>query len=611
MASYFDLPPQQKAPAAEDKRKELGHMSLLSPTVSQLLDDLGAEGSDSDSEEGSPPEEDTTHQHTPAKQTGERQIYSEKDRAALKPTKSSLSSEHSEKSRIKEDRGRLPVPEAVGGGSVKPRQPHMARFHSLRSMLFSTSIEGKIKTVTQEDSQKEKSATENWREQHRERQMHNRPKTTEIDEQDREHGLGSRLKTRIRRMTSKEVPTMDTLKEDGAVQHFSDHELTTGSDVEEKKPYEWKPRDADESSIDHSDIEDLVRWVSRRDPPSDGEARALNKVPIVTVIDDDSRRESLGDSDVESLVQWVSRKPSSPEKKEVAHNARYSDASTESDSEMADDRDSSDNEDSDDLVRWISRREGLQSGPVRDSPRDDPSAKSEEQQPRENSDFAELGHWVKSNEATSERGSPTRTLQVADDPEEPERGRPRSRDAPPRPTSRNHVTMHDVDELVRWVSRKDVKQQSPLDQAGPVRQQEGTKKKQLGMSNEDNSASDIDLQDLLAHVRSRASPTRNSGPSAQAPFDNTSLAPVPTRPGAAESGVFKRLQTSEREAKKSAAQEHLQKTRRESTQIDEDELPVVGFKNEKKGQKTGRSREEGSLKPEDVDELVKWVSRKS
>ena len=617
MASYFDLPTQQSAPAAglqavpEGERTKLGHMSLLSPAVSQLLDDLGDEDSESDSEEENRSEEDSNHQQVPSKQIGQRQAHTEKKQAAPEPIRSSLSPGPREKSQNKDDRSKLPVAKSVGGSSAKPRQPHMARFHSLRSMLFSSSIEGKIKTVTQEDCQKEKAAAENWRDQHRERQMHNRPRTVGVDEEDSEHGLGSRLKTRIRRMTSKEVPTMDTLKEDRAVQHSRDCEPTISPGVEEEKPYEWKPRDADESSIDHSDVDDLVRWVSRRDPPSDGEVRASSKAPTITVVDDDGRQESLGDSDVESLVCWVSRKPSSPDKNEEAHHAGYSDASTASDSEIADDRDSTDNEDSDDLVRWISRREGAQAGPVRNSPRDDAGANNEEPQPRKNADIAELGHWAKSDEVTSERSSSTRTLQVADNVEEPERGRPRSRDVPPRPTSRNHVTMGDVDELVRWVSRRDAKQQSPPEQAATVRQQEDSRKRQLGMSNEDDSASDIDVQDLLTHVRSRASPTRYSEPSAQAPPDNISLPSVPTRPGVAESGVLKRLQTSEREAKKPAAQEHLQKIRRESTHIDDDELPVVGFENAKKEKKKGRNRGEGSLNPEDVDELVKWVSRKS
>jgi hypothetical protein len=74
-SSYFDLPPQQKAPAAtieqvpKDQRKQLGRMSLMSPAVTQILEGLGDEHSDSDSdeeeEEPSSEEEDLSGaQHT-------------------------------------------------------------------------------------------------------------------------------------------------------------------------------------------------------------------------------------------------------------------------------------------------------------------------------------------------------------------------------------------------------------------------------------------------------------------------------------------------------------------------------------------------------------------
>jgi hypothetical protein len=558
MASYFELPPQQKAGAEsieavpEEQRKHLGRMNVLSPAVTQLLDDLGQEESDSDSEEGSLSEtEDTKHAD---------KLTKRKDSTGLDTTPhttSSLSPKKDQQSSTQRSAEVKSSPTRSGGGTTKPRQPHMARFHSLRSMLFSNTIEGKMKNLTEEDCAREEEAANKWKSQHTQRQMPNRPKTPEKDAQGKGHGLGSRLKTSLRRITTKDVPTMATLTEDGAAHDFSDHGSTASSD-NEPEPYQWKPREADEESIDHSDVEDLVRWVSRRDPPSDGEARA-DKCPHITLTKADSGHDSIGDSDVDDLVRWASRKSPGPESRQELHSG-YSDASTESDSEMLQAHDSSEDEDPDDLVRWISHRDGPIAGPVRQ--KDQSSSPSSQPEPpkRHDSDVPEMSNWVN---RTSGDLSPPKA--------EPERGRPLSRDGPSRPEPKGHITHDDINDLVKWVSRKDSKQ-SPDDSESidPLHPDHEAKKQQLGMSVDQGSLSHSDVTGLIEHAKSIES-------------------------GGPETGDLKQFRTAERGVGADGAQEHLSKSRAGSIQ--------------ESGVEKGGKR--GSLADGDVDELVRWVSRKA
>lgn len=573
MSSYFDLPPQQKATAANieavpEEQKQFGRMNVLSPAVTQLLDDLGQEQSDSDSEERSPSDqEDIKKLDTVSKKDHSQTLRQDKALATKPPKASLLSPERAERSPTKKSA------RSGGSGSSKPKQPHMARFHSLRSMLFSNTIEDKMKTVTREDVERDEAAANKWKSQHDQRQMTHRPKTPE-DAQGKPHGLGSRLKTSIRRMTSKEVPTMVTLNEDGAPHDFSDHGSTASSDNEEPQPYQWKPREADEESIDHSDVEDLVRWVSRRDPPSDGEARA-EKVPAVTLTKADSGHDSIGDSDVDELVRFASRKSTGPETNQDLHTG-YSDASTASDSEQEPGHDSSEDEDVDDLVRWISHRDGPTAGPVRKSHQAEP-------QPRHNSDVPEFGNWVSRSEGTKATRD---TLEKPE--EEPERGRPLSRERQTRPKPKNHITDDDVNDLVKWVSRKDSKQQSPSEPQEPtideLQYQEDAKKQQLGMSVDEGSLSHSDIKNLIEHVKTSDIALQGSESTVQ----------VSSGP---ETGDINQLRTDYREPKDIAAQDYLNKSRG-------DHAPVKS-----NGKKTGRPHS-GSLGHEDVDELVRWVSAK-
>jgi hypothetical protein len=591
MASYFDLPPQQNAAAAniesipEEQRKQLGRLSGLSPAVTQLLDDIGDDVSDSESEEGIPSEpEDTKH---PDKRTDASKPRQDKGLVTNQIAKSALSPKREARSgNSKSSSARS------GSGSPKPKQPHMARFHSLRSMLFSNTIEDKMKKITQEDYENEEAVSNKWKTQHAQRQMPSRPKPPEKDAQGKPNGLGSRLKMSIRRMTTKDVPTMETLNEDGVAHDFSDHSSTASSDGE-AEPYQWKPREADEESIDHSDVEDIKRWVSRRDPPSDGEARA-SRAPAITLTEADPGHESMGDSDVDDLVHWASRKSLGP----VAHHENhtgYSDASTESDSEMIrddEDRDSSEDEDADDLVRWVSHREGPTAGPVSNKKRQSWNNSHAGTSISYDSDVPELGRWVTRHDGTSgESGATTPARGSLDVPEEePERGRPRSREGPARPTPKNYITHEDINELVSWVSRKDSEQQSPPQQVKEVEHlqaQEKAKKKQLGMTVDEGSLSHSDVKGLIEYVKHPELAKLNSD-----------------KPGRPESGALRRMHTSERDAVRPAAQDYLEESRNESKQIDSADLETTtdGLKKSKKHR--------DSLKEDDVDELVKWVSRK-
>jgi hypothetical protein len=591
MASYFDLPPQQNAAAAsiegvpEEERRQMGRMSILSPAVTQILDDLGEAASDSESEEGSLSErEDTRDPGELTQATDAPNSRRDHGLTTIKSAKSPQSSKKEDRSPNKRPvHSSLSPARAEESGSSKPRlkpkQPHMARFHSLRSMLFSNTIEDKIKSITQEDPDKEEAAAEKWKSQHDHRQMPSRPKTPEKDAQGKPHGIGSRLKTSIRRMTTKDVPTMQTLQEDGAAHDFSDHGSTASSDGE-PEPYQWKPREADEESIDHSDVEDLVRWVSRRDPPSDGETRA-SKTPAITLTGANDSHDSLGDSDVDELVQWASRKSSEPEIKQSRHTG-YSDASTESDSELIDEEDSSEDEDADDLVRWVSHRDGPSAGPIRQTRNRSPAGRSISH----GSDIPELGHWVTRHDGTSgESVSSSHPRDSLDAPEEPERGRPRSREGPasPRPKPKGHITHEDIGDLVKWVSRKDSKQQSQSpekaqeEEEKKLLREEEKKKQQLGMSVDEGSLSHGDVQEIIEHVRS------------------SSL--VKDKP---EVGDLTGFRTDKRGVKEDAASDHLAENRAGTKQIE----------NGEGGKERGTRERNGSLGHEDVDELVKWISRK-
>ncbi|KNG49842.1 hypothetical protein DDE82_006891 [Stemphylium lycopersici] len=527
MASYFDLPPQKAAPPAsidqmpQDQRKQLGRMnSLMSPAITQILEGLGDDHSGSSSEEESlSGAENESANQPPQKYIDTQKINENKQKhhVAQAPRPSSLSPSRSHlKSSTSKASGQSKSSSARANGDssakAKHKQPHMTRFHSLRSMLFQQKIEDQMKTVTKEDAQREQSAADKWRSQHEERQMHH-PTTPEKDAQAKS-GIGSRLKMTMRRMTTKDAGGMEKIREDGAPVKFKDRSSTASSDNEEKQRNLSKERnDSDDESIHNSDVEDLVRWVSRRDPASDGEAR---KNEVVEDLKEDSGHESLGQSDVEELVRYASRKSDTKDAKKVNDDhSGYSDASTESDTELQE-ASSDDEEDADDLVRWISHRDGSKAGPVRRNlQRLELDSDVGEHY---DSDVPELGRWFKRHDGTS--GESTATTPIKDaseeqtEDEEEHRGRPRSREsAGPPVKEKRHITDADVDELVRWVSRKDSKQQDvPIpeshDRVESLKRDEEEKKQAIGMSVDQGSLSHSDVQELVEHARKTSGETK-------------------------------------------------------------------------------------------------------
>jgi hypothetical protein len=242
-----------------------------------------------------------------------------------------------------------------------------------------------------------------------------------------------------------------------------------------------------------------VTTKASRDAPSDGEGRKGELVETKA----DSGHESLGNSDVDDLVRYASRRsvPQVGQDTRDQHTG-YSDASTESDSEP-EKVSSEEEENADELVRWISRRDGPGAGPVRRNLQR-PELDSDVEQ-HYDSDVPELGRWFKRHDGTSgESAATTPVRQSFDETEELERGRPRSRDSMSTQDKR-HMTYEDVDELVRWISRKDSKQQdAPIpesDDLATLKQNDEEKKQEIGMSIDQGSLSHADVEELVAHAR--------------------------------------------------------------------------------------------------------------
>ena len=198
------------------------------------------------------------------------------------------------------------------------------------------------------------------------------------------------------------------------------------------------------------------------------------------------------------------------------------------------------------------------------------------------SDVPELSGWLRRHDGTSGESAASTSVRGSVDlrGEEEERGRPRSRDAPsPIKHPKTHLTDNDVDELVRWVSRKDSKQQETSTRENDDRtlewnRQEQAKKKLLSMTADDGSLSHNDVQDLLAHIHKDSSSPQN---------DLHNMTPT------------------ERDAADFADKAHVKTGRGGSTQIDKKDLS-------KSGQKQKKHRE--SLGDEDVNELVSWISNR-
>jgi hypothetical protein len=502
MASYFELPAQSNAQAAvnvpKGEHEDLRGMSLLSPQVSRILDNLQLEDKSSSSDHN---EEDESlgsenDEESRLSDDDNTKIDNSINRKSRQAPSSTANTEHESKTSARSG-SKSSLGRTARDKSLKNPRSHMARFQSLRSSIFQANIENNMKKCHQEAEAREKAAS-SWKAQHENRQGYNRPHTPEKASDDKD-GFGHRIRMKVRRLTSKETPTLANVEENAGT--LARRESTASDDEDETHDDPWRPRQSYESSIDHSDVDELVRWVSRRDPPSDGE-RGLSGLQETKK--EDSGHESLGRSDIEELVRHASRKFISVEPIVPVHTG-YSDESTASDSDLNDEDDDQDEDNIEgSLSRWVSRRDGAMAGPIRQQrstmeigPDTDP----------DESDVPEIGRWRTHHDTTSgESIADSNIIAKKDDISVLEAKRGRSRERSPTFQDKSHLQDDDVDELVRWVSRRDSKQSSDpniKDEVDDLKRQEDEKKQQLGMTVEDKSLAPEDLDDLLAHVRSR------------------------------------------------------------------------------------------------------------
>ncbi|PVI05163.1 hypothetical protein DM02DRAFT_725379 [Periconia macrospinosa] len=541
MASYFDVahskagsaPPAHILDAGD--RETIGDLGLLSPQVTRILEAMELEDASSSSSSGDEVDDDD--------EQGEKASLSEASAGnATNPHGSHPVAQHQPNgSQLPKGRASplnkhivlpgtpppsdQPIPKGLKKLTKASKKPaDLSRFQSLRTMLFNSHIEENMKKHKAEQAKED--AEQKWKKDFEGRKGLERQPTSE-----KEKGMMKRMGSKLKRLASKDVQTIKPTRED------DDNSSTASSDGEQGKiqqPSKLRPKGTaaenyddqdteEEEEINHSDIEDLVRWVSRRDPPSDGETRSKKtSTPAIQKesLKEDSGHESLGHSDVEELVRWVSRRssanppdssssnrqspptalvqtPEEPETSPPEHEHGYSSASTQTDSsgpapppvvEKTTRRsrgDTINHDDVDDLVRWVSRREGSDADPTKIT-KSSSSTKHEQQEdalpspdrsssPSEDEDTNELLRWVTRHDDTSGESdveissipsqqpspAPSQTLSLAEKQKENQGGGSKLREEVVLPQvgegaadSHASLTHDDVDELVLWVSRK-------------------------------------------------------------------------------------------------------------------------------------------------------------
>ena len=470
-SSYFDAQPAKaSAPATAlhiPEGSEFARTGLLSPQVSRILDDLELDDRSSSGDDNSSDDSHASHasgsrDHKDPTIDASHERKSRRNLAEEKPLRKVQTTPSPGSKKRTQNQGKSSTQRP---GLNSQNGPHFARFHSLRSMLFSSRIEDSMKKHNEAQTQEQ--AELKWKAEHDLRKGLNRPKTPE-DQISPKEGLGQRMKMGLRRMTSKNSPPpMKKIEEDN---------VSTASDDEQDEA-----EHSDDENINHSDIEDLVRWISKRDPPSDGEPRKTPGSETPTISKTDSGHGSLGNSDVEELVRWVSHKNEPSVQTSEDHltppsasaHKDYSSASTASDSEVAAPRnphkDSMDDDDVDELVRWISRREGPDAGPVRAEKQ--PSTASLSAMDQDDSAPDELERWMGKHDDTSGESLPDAVEDASAGAESnlgakraPQKGSRLKREVSHTRPGENAaargsdaaLTEENVNELVRWVSQRNV-----------------------------------------------------------------------------------------------------------------------------------------------------------
>ncbi|KAF2729222.1 hypothetical protein EJ04DRAFT_516093 [Polyplosphaeria fusca] len=655
--SYFDLKPAAQAVDADaEAEAAFGKGSLLTPQVTNILDSLGAEHSSSSSEDLSLSDDsDPT----------EKKSYRHRDRSRS----NSSSKKKSKDSLRKSQSSPTPLPKRLA--PPRPRHPHMQRFHSLRSMLFANSIE--MAHAKRREEEARAATEEKWLNEHEARRGLNRPKTPESPKgSPTKEGFAARMSNRLRKLTSKDdnLPTIKDLPDDVESTASSDND----ADLDEMRKI---GEDSETESLGQKDVDELVRWVSRRDPPSDGERRGRSGRGR-SMPEQKDGHESLGHSDVDELVKFASRKQQKPDAEEAVHD-NWSDASTESDSEE-DNRgrkQTFNDQDVDDLMRWVSRKDGSRAGPIREKDSEDGpsqsalSASSDGSEIPDDADFhehPELSRWLTKRDDTSgesdiesvragtrREGRETQadkgSLGHGDVDElvrwvsrkDNRRSHPLAETSKPPPSLDHDVSRHDqfedrggsdqhhqrslapedVDELVRFASQKAEPKQSVAEDDNTLewkREQDD-----LGRSRQEKGSLDhTDVDDLLQFVRRKDSPQEAAIASA-VPSQTTQSEAVKEGSEAQQQVPKDDIGRSQNEPKGSLQPDDVDElvrwvSTRDSGQNEQKrEDDIAKWKKEedqiaaeKAGDDgVGRSREEkGSLAPDDVDELLKWVSRK-
>ncbi|KAF2193426.1 hypothetical protein K469DRAFT_235856 [Zopfia rhizophila CBS 207.26] len=188
----------------------------------------------------------------------------------------------------------VPPRPSVGPLASGQKHPHMARFHSLRSMLFSSHLaDAEAKCKAEKETE--------WKEEHEKRKGLNRPKTPEGSPT--KEGFVERLGRGIKKVTNRELPTIKK-------EQSQESSASSDEEVEGMKTKVGKQLESGNESLDYEDIDELVKWVSQRDMDGRSWKKGVKMEAASSKLDGqlEGRNEYMSHSDVDELVLWVSRR---------------------------------------------------------------------------------------------------------------------------------------------------------------------------------------------------------------------------------------------------------------------------------------------------------------
>lgn len=333
-SSYFDLQPRSRTTAedlvgsTEDgKKEELVRPRYLTPQVSSILDSwehFSSDDSDSDDEVDSGVDSKKGDKAAKPSTTDKNPI--------VKNLEAQKTVVHCEPGTPVESKGKEKAPSSH---LRLARHPRLERFVSLRSTLFSTHIEENLKNqAPQQDTPT--TQTED-----------NEPLSNMADsaEHPRRQSLAHRMSSTLRKITSRDVPTLRHIKEEP---HKKAKPEDSPSRQRKDSAHVHSEHDSEgEESMHDEDVDDLVRWVSRRKSsthPGEGALQQANqssdtsKAPLVqqpathaslaksrlaeqSPAPSEPPSEGLAPTDVNDIVSWV-RSKHTPEDQEPKKGSR-------------------------------------------------------------------------------------------------------------------------------------------------------------------------------------------------------------------------------------------------------------------------------------------------